>query len=45
MCNITSDEQLDKVMELNDNDTITVRGKITSVGEVMGYAMDIDSIS
>ena len=44
-CNITSDEQLDKVMELNANDTITVRGKITSVGEVMGYVMDIDSIS
>lgn len=44
-CNVKSDEQLDKIMELNSNDVITVKGKIVDVGEVIGYTLDIDSIS
>ncbi|MDD3002035.1 MAG: hypothetical protein PHF29_09810 [Candidatus Riflebacteria bacterium] len=41
-CYLMSDEQKDKVMEMSKGDVITVRGKITSVGEVMGYSLDID---
>lgn len=44
-CNVKSDEQLDKIMELNSNDVITVKGKIVDVGEAIGYTLDIDSIS
>ncbi len=43
-CYIKSEEQLNRVKELSMNQEVTVRGKITSVGEVMGYSMDIDSI-
>jgi len=31
------------VMELSVGDPVTVRGKITSVGEVLGYSLNIDS--
>lgn len=44
-CYIKTDEQKEQVMELTSGDTITVRGKIKSVGEVMGYSLDIDSIN
>lgn len=43
-CYIKSDEQRNQVMEMNKDDPITVRGKIKSVGEVLGYSLDIDSI-
>lgn len=43
-CYITNDEQKATIMELSTGDTVTVEGKITSVGEVLGYSLDIDSI-
>ena len=43
-CYITNDEQKAAIMELSTGDTVTVEGKITSVGEVLGYSLDIDSI-
>ena len=43
-CFIKSDEQFEKVKTLKKGDTITVRGKITDVGEILGYSLDIDSI-
>lgn len=43
-CYIKSAEQTDRVMEMSAGDPITVRGKITAVGEVLGYSLDIDSI-
>lgn len=43
-CYIKSAEQTDRVMEMSAGDPITVRGKITVVGEVLGYSLDIDSI-
>ena len=39
--NITDE---DKVKKLSIGDNVTVKGKITSVGEVIGYHLDIDSI-
>lgn len=43
-CYIKSDEQLNKITQLSKGDQITIRGKITSVGELMGYSLNIDSI-
>jgi hypothetical protein len=43
-CNIKTDEQRQVIMELNKGERIVIRGKITDVGEVLGYYLDIDSI-
>ncbi|MBE7044646.1 MAG: hypothetical protein E7397_03885 [Ruminococcaceae bacterium] len=43
-CYIKNEEQLNKVLELSKGDTITLRGKIKSVGEILGYSLDIDNI-
>ncbi len=43
-CFITDDSQLNRVMELQTDDVVTVKGRITSVGELLGYHLDIDSI-
>ncbi len=43
-CYIKSDEQKDTIMEMKRGDPMTVRGRITSIGEVLGYSLDIDSI-
>lgn len=44
MCNTKNDEQIDMIAELSKGDVITVKGKVTSVGEVLGYSIDIDEI-
>ena len=43
-CYITNEEQKAAIMELSTGDTVTIEGKITSVGEVLGYSLDIDMI-
>lgn len=43
-CYIKDNEQLEKVKTLSKGDSITVKGKVTDVGEVLGYYLDIDSI-
>ncbi len=43
-CYIKSEDQQDTVMDLEKGDKIVVKGRITSVGEVLGYSLDIDSI-
>lgn len=43
-CRMKNDEQKAQVMEMSVDDTVTLRGKITEVGEVLGYYLDIDSI-
>lgn len=43
-CYIQNDEQKQVVMELSSGDGVKVKGKITDVGEVLGYYLDIDSI-
>ena len=37
--------QLEQIMELKKGEKITVRGKISDVGEVLGYYLDVDSIN
>lgn len=44
-CYIQDDKQLDQVSKFKKGDKITVKGKITDVGEVMGYSIDIDDLS
>lgn len=43
-CSIKNDKQLDKVKEMSIGEKITVKGKITDVGEVLGYYLSIDEI-
>lgn len=43
-CRITSDDQKDAIKEHSKGDTIVVKGKITDIGEISGYSMNIDSI-
>lgn len=43
-CYIKNDEQLEKVKSMSIDQEVTVQGKITDVGEVFGYYLDIDSI-
>ena len=44
-CYIQNDEQRDQIMQMSIDDQVTLRGKCTSVGEVLGYSLDIDSIN
>ena len=43
-CSIQNDDQLDQVLEMKKGDTVTVRGQIKMVGEIMGFSLDIDEI-
>ncbi len=43
-CYIKNDEQKQAVANMSKGDTVTLKGKCTSVGEVFGYSLDIDSI-
>ena len=44
MCNIQNDEQRDYLLEKVIGDEVTVMGKITSIGEILGYTIKIDSV-
>ena len=43
-CSIENEKQKNAVMQMAIDDTIVVRGKITGVGEIFGYYLDMDSI-
>lgn len=43
-CSITDASQLDIVMEKNAGDTLTIKGQITDIGEILGYYVDIHEI-
>lgn len=44
-CYLKNDEQRAQVMEMSADDVVTLRGKVTDIGEVLGYYLDIDSIN
>ncbi len=44
MCYIKNDAQKQFLMEKNEGDTVIIKGKITSVGEILGYSLDIAEI-
>ena len=43
-CFIKNDDQKKSVMNMSIGDSITVKGKITNIGEILGYQLNIDSI-
>ena len=43
-CNIDSDKVIDKLINFNESDSITVYGQITSIGEILGYTLDVIDI-
>ena len=44
MCYIKNDTQKDFLIEKNVGDSITIKGKVKSIGEVMGYSIDINEV-
>lgn len=44
-CSIKKEEQKDVIKTLSKGQSVTVKGKITDVGEVLGYYLDINEIS
>lgn len=44
-CYIKNDEQKTKVSSMKKGDTVTLKGKCTNVGEVLGYSLDIEEIN
>jgi lysyl-tRNA synthetase class II len=44
-CYIKDDDQKNKVMEMSIGDTVTLKGKITKVGEILGYSLNITEIN
>ena len=45
MCYIKNDTQRNVIMEKEIGDTVTIKGKIISIGEVLGYSVNIDEIN
>ena len=45
MCYIKNDAQRDVLFEKSEGDMVTIKGKIKSIGEVLGYQIDIAQIS
>lgn len=45
MCYIKKDEHKQVLMEKSKGDTVVIKGKVKSIGEVLGYSVDIDEIS
>ena len=41
LCDIKNEDTKNKVMELTTDQKVTIKGKITSVGEILGYSLDI----
>ena len=44
MCYIKNDSQKEFLVEKNVGDIITIKGQIKSIGEVMGYSIDIKEV-
>ena len=40
-CNIKDDAQKNFLIEKNVEDVVAIKGKVTSIGEVLGYSIDI----
>ena len=44
-CYIKNDTQRNFIIEKSVGDTVTIKGKVFSIGEVLGYSLNIDFIS
>ncbi len=45
MCYIKNDAQKQYLLNKSKGDTVTIKGKVTSIGEVLGYSIDIKEVS
>ena len=45
MCKISNDNQRNFLMEKEVDDVVTIKGQITSIGEVLGYTIKIAEVS
>lgn len=45
LCNINSEDQKKAIADMSIGDKIVVKGKISDVGEVLGYTLDMDEVS
>lgn len=45
MCYIKNEEQLNFLLNKSKGDVITIKGKIKSIGEFLGYSLDIHDVS
>ena len=43
-CFLKTEEQKEAILNLSTGDTVTVKGKCTDVGEILGYTLDVDSL-
>lgn len=43
-CYVTNESQLSTILEMNIGDTVIVRGKVTDIGEILGYMVDIHDL-
>lgn len=43
-CFLQNEQQVAQIAECNKGDTITLRGKVTDVGEILGYSVEITEI-
>lgn len=43
-CYIKNDDQKSKIASMSKGDAVTLKGKCTDVGEVLGYSLDIEEI-
>lgn len=43
-CYIMNDDQKKVVMDKNKGDSVTIKGKVTNIGEVLGYSIEMDEI-
>lgn len=44
MCYVKKEDQLDYLLTKSTGDTVTIKGKIISIGEYLGYSINIDEI-
>lgn len=44
MCKIKNDDQLNFLLEKNTGDTVTIKGQVTSIGELLGYTVNIAEV-
>ena len=45
MCKIKTDEQRNYLMKKEVGDIVTIKGQITSIGEILGYTIKIAQVS
>lgn len=43
-CYIENEQQLAQVLEMSKGDIVAIKGKVTNIGELLGYSLDIDEI-